>query len=265
MAADLHEQVETSSRNVAEFYDGLASSYDAMTGFEKRFGQEEAAFRQLVEQYSIRTALDAGCGTGFHSLILSRLGVRVTGVDVSSEMLEQAKNHARALGLNAQFVRSTFENLGENVSERFDGVFCLGNSLPHVLSREELQRTLGGFHRLLNPRGVLIIQMLNYDRIMTRRERVQSVKEESGTIFVRFYDFEDELLRFNILRLKRTHSGFIPELDSIALRPVVRGELSNLLAEAGFVEVNVHGSIALEEFDPQASKDLVVVATHGVD
>ena len=54
-----------------------------MTEFHKRFSNEQAVFNTIVEQYQLRTVLDAGCGTGFHSLILASLGVEVTAVDVS--------------------------------------------------------------------------------------------------------------------------------------------------------------------------------------
>lgn len=37
------------------------------------------------------TALDLGCGTGVHSFMLARLGLQVTGIDISPYMLEQAR------------------------------------------------------------------------------------------------------------------------------------------------------------------------------
>ncbi len=69
-------------REVASFYDWLAPDYDLMTGFEKRFAHEEPFFRILLGRQTITTAVDAGCGTGFHSLLLAQLGVSVTAVDV---------------------------------------------------------------------------------------------------------------------------------------------------------------------------------------
>jgi len=65
-------------RSIAKFYDLLAPDYDGMTGFADRFARETPAFQTLVRRYGIRQALDAGCGTGFHSILLSQLGVTVT-------------------------------------------------------------------------------------------------------------------------------------------------------------------------------------------
>ena len=55
---------------VTQFYDNLADDYDAMTGFEKRFVHERPFFNLLMQRYGITSALDAGAGTGFHSLLL---------------------------------------------------------------------------------------------------------------------------------------------------------------------------------------------------
>jgi hypothetical protein len=52
-----------------KFYDELDADYDEMTGFERRFSHERPFFRMLIERYNVSTALDAGCGTGFQSLL----------------------------------------------------------------------------------------------------------------------------------------------------------------------------------------------------
>jgi hypothetical protein len=99
---------------------------------------------------------------------------------------------------------------------------------------------------------------LNYDRILAKRERVQSVKETGGTTYVRFYDYEESLLRFNILRLTKQAGGIAHEMRSITLRPIVKGPLCGLLAEEGFVDAAPFGGLEKNEFVPDASTDLVV-------
>jgi ubiquinone/menaquinone biosynthesis C-methylase UbiE len=48
-------------------------------------------------------ALDVGCGTGFLSLLLAKLGHRVTGIDVAGAMLAMARSKADAYGLTVNF------------------------------------------------------------------------------------------------------------------------------------------------------------------
>lgn len=249
-----------SEKSVGEFYDSLSSEYDVMTGFAKRWSQEEATFRSLVDQFKIKTALDAGCGTGFHSLLLAKLGVDVTGVDVSADMIARAKAHAEEMKVAVQFVASTFDALGADISSPVDAVFCLGNSLPHLLSGEALLASLRSFAGVLKAGGTLFLQILNYDRIMKHRNRVQSVKEERDIMFVRFYDFESDHIRFNILKLQRTAQGIHHQLDSVRLRPILSLELCELMSAVGFQTINLYGNAKLEPFSQETSVDLLVVA-----
>ncbi len=52
--------------------------------------------------------LDAGCGPGFFSVLLSRAGHRVTGVDGSEGMLDHARENAARFGVSPELIRGDF-------------------------------------------------------------------------------------------------------------------------------------------------------------
>ena len=246
--------------SASQFYDKLATDYDTMTGFEKRFVHERPFFNMLLEKYSIRTALDAGAGTGFHSLLLAELGVEMTAVDVARKMLERVKTHAKQLHVKLDVVESSFQDLPDRVHRKFDAVLCMGNSLPHLSTHKDLEQSLKNFSTVLNPGGILFLQILNYDRILAKRERVQSVKEMGEVTFVRFYEFHRDHVIFNILKLKKENGQPVQELESVRLRPILKDEMMRGLQQAGFSEIHTHGSIMLDDFQEHSSKDLVVLA-----
>jgi glycine/sarcosine N-methyltransferase len=252
-----------SPKPVAEFYDWLAADYDRMTGFEKRFVQERPFFRLLVHRHEIRTAVDAGSGTGFHSLLLAQLGVNVTAVDVSGEMLSRLEQHAKALNVSVRVLQASFAELPGRVSPPVDAVFCLGNTLPHLLTSDALEKALRSFAAVLRPGGVIFLQILNFDRILRSRERVQSVKESDGEVFVRFYDYEEKLIRFNVLRLRKERESFRHELNSVVLRPLLARDVTETLARTGISGIRTFGGITLEPFAPDGSRDLVVIGSKG--
>ncbi len=247
-------------KSVSEFYDTLAPDYDSMTGFEKRFVQERPFFRLLVERYGVQTALDAGCGSGFHSLLLSELGVRVTAVDASAQMVRLTKTHARARDVNIETMVTSFEELGSVLKKKFGAVFVMGNSLPHLVKPGSLQRTLKNFYDLLLPDGIFFSQNLNYDRILARRDHIQNVKEVGDRTFVRSYEYDQDGILFNIVT--RTTSPAKPEEKSqaIRLKPLLQNDLVRMLTETGFADVKLYGGISMEPFNPEASKDLVALA-----
>jgi 2-polyprenyl-3-methyl-5-hydroxy-6-metoxy-1,4-benzoquinol methylase len=182
-------------------------------------------------------------------------------VDISQEMLHRLTSHAAELGVTIESVQSTFQELKTRVHKKFDAVFCLGNSLTHLLSIDELRQSLDNFAGLLHPQGILFLQNLNYDRIIAQRDRVQSVKETGATTFIRYYDYEKDVLRFNILKLERHDNTIDANIKSIMLRPLLKDELLCALSETGFTDTKVFGSISMDEFDLRNSKDTVVLAT----
>jgi SAM-dependent methyltransferase len=241
------------------FYNDLAADYDAITGFDRRFQREEPAFRSIIDSFGIRTALDAGCGTGFHALLLARLGVQVTAIDSSAAMVQRAMQHARDMNLVINVIESDFARLSDHVPAGFDAVFCLGNTLPHLLSSAEVIAALGQFHSILKPGGLLVLQTLNYDSILSLQKRIIGVTESGANTYVRFYDFLDDGLRFNILTISRAPAGISHSLRSILLCPVRSEELLGFLVTAGFESVQLYGSMKRESFE-ESSSDIVIFA-----
>ncbi len=257
------EQEPGSPLSVSDFYDALAPDYDTMTGFEKRFVHEKPFFRLFVEQYEIHKALDAGCGTGFHSLLLAQLGVEATAVDLSAAMIARVREHAKALNLRVNAVRSGFAEVNRVLKPGFDAVFVMGNSLAHLLTETELQTSLRSFASILKPRGILFLQNLNYDRILDSKERVQNVKEAGEKTFVRFYDYSSSLLTFNILTIEGKGEAVRQKIQSVQLNPVRSTAMKKLVSGSGFADVRLYGGITLEEYKPETSKDLVILARVG--
>jgi len=249
--------------NVPAFYDSLAPDYDEMTGFGKRFAHEKPFFRLLVENHRIATALDAGCGTGFHSLLLAQLGVRVTAVDVSEAMLDALERHGKEMDLNVRGVRSDFLLLKDAVAGPFDAVFCMGNTLPHLLTEPDIRTALEGFSSLIAPGGILFLQILNYDRILATGTRIQGAREKNGVTYVRFYDFHDSggAVLFNILRLEKKEEELMAGLITVPLLPLTSGQITGILEQCHYRQIKMFGSVAMDPFYPSLSKDIVILAT----
>ncbi len=246
--------------DITTFYDQLAPDYDQMTGFEARFVREGPPFKAVVEEHGIVTALDAGCGTGFHSLLLARLGVSVTAVDLSPVMLEKLSAHAAGEGLSIATVSASFQQLQPCLTTSFDGVFCMGNALAHLLTADDLRLALNNFSALLKPGGILVLQLLNFERILAQRPRILSVKTDGANVYTRYYEYEDSLIRFNMA--KSTEGNEQPDdVITTTLRPAMWKELSLLLGETGFESIKCFGSIAMTEYAPATSQDLVVLAS----
>jgi SAM-dependent methyltransferase len=243
-----------------EFYNYLGEDYDLMTRFDVRMKKDRPVFESLINAFGFKRALDAGCGSGFHSIVLSNLGLEVSGIDSSKKMIELAKSNAKRYQISANFIEADFTNFTKYINTRFDSIFCLGNSLAHLLNRDELDIAVGNFRQVLDPGGSLIIQLLNYAKILKQRQRIVGITEGGNKIFVRFYDFKEALIQFNILTIKREKSGFSHQWISTQLYPWRLEELKPSLRAHGFKQIQLFSDLARNEFDEASSQNLVVFA-----
>jgi len=105
-----------------EFFDGHAPDYMSNCFVTNTVAEVDFVIEILGIAPGARI-LDMGCGTGRHCVELAKRGYKVTGVDLSSGMLAQAKIAAEAAGVEVELIKS---NATEFSSEPvFDGAICL--------------------------------------------------------------------------------------------------------------------------------------------
>jgi len=250
-----------------EFYHNIAEVYDDMTRFEQRVEKERLTMQKWVQRYHIESAIDVACGTGLHAIILSQLGVRTVGTDISEEMLAKAKVNARraqqAIRRAQQaihWVQAPMQQLRQLTDGSYDAVFCLGNSIPHLLSKQDLCTTINNFYELLNPEGTAIIQLLNYKRVLTNKERIVGIHRMGNREYIRFYDFMRRKIRFNILVVTQDGDKISHFLSSTILCPYKKAELESALMDSGFCDLEFWGDMQFQPFQANTSANLVIVA-----
>jgi 2-polyprenyl-3-methyl-5-hydroxy-6-metoxy-1,4-benzoquinol methylase len=214
---------------------------------------------KLVQAHQLRSVLDVACGTGLHAIILARMGVRVVGTDISQAMLEKAKKNGQASGHDIQWIEAPMQALSTTIKGSFDAVICLGNSIPHILSGQDLETTLKGFHKLLRPEGILLFQLLNYDRILAKRERIVGIHRDGSHEYIRFYDFGKKTVKFNILTITDINHKMTHGISSTELYPYKKNELADALKKTGFTECKYFGNLDQDPFNAEMSQNLVIL------
>jgi glycine/sarcosine N-methyltransferase len=244
-------------------YDALAADYDRFVNWEGRLAHELPFFDRLFAGRDHLDVLDAACGTGHHAIALAGKGHQVVGTDLSVAMVEQARENAAAAGADVTFAMVGFGSLA-TLGKVFDAVLCLGNSLPHLLTGSAVDMALNDFATVLRPGGLLVIQNRNFDQVCNDRERFMGPQSHQAGddewVFVRFYDFDGDMITFNMIRLRRTHNGWAQDVESTGLRPIFRDDLLSRLAASGFGEAVCYGDYGGSAFDAGESGDLIVVA-----
>lgn len=114
------------------------------------------AFRDLPEIISRHvegtSALDFGCGTGRSTRFLKGLGFEVVGVDISANMIDQA----RKADPDGVYLLLPDGALAPVEGSTFDLVLA-AFPFDNIPGRENRARILGGLSRLLSPKGRIVI------------------------------------------------------------------------------------------------------------
>ncbi len=107
------------------------------------------------------TVLVAGTGAGGEALHLARAGYRVTGVDFSPAMVEEARENARAAGLEIEFLEADIVTL-DLAERKFEAIYATPLVYSFIARRE---RRLAALRRLgchLEGRGLVIFSAALY-------------------------------------------------------------------------------------------------------
>ena len=142
-----------------ESYESLAFSYDALTqdvGYEKRADFIEKLFTRA--KLPEHTGLDLACGTGTMTKLFTERGYELIGVDISEEMLMEAREKAQNIrGVSPLFLHQSMPEL--DLYGTVDACICCLDSLNYLTDPRDVQRTFERLHLFIAPGGVLIFDV----------------------------------------------------------------------------------------------------------
>jgi SAM-dependent methyltransferase len=121
-------------------------------------GEPQPAIVQLERAGLIRgKVLDVGCGTGEHTIMLTRLGYDVLGIDFAPQAVEQARRNAEAEGVDARLEVADAMNLGD--SPLYDTI--VDSALFHIFDDADRPKYVASLHGACLPGGVVHILALS--------------------------------------------------------------------------------------------------------
>ena len=208
------------------------------------FTRTEVDFiRTMLQLAPDAKLLDGPCGGGRHSIPLAAAGYRMTGVDVSAGFLAAAKRSADQQKLGIRWLESSMAKV--SFDQEFDGALCFGNSFGYdddVGNRA----FLAAIFRSLKPGARFV---LDYPTVLECRvPKFQSRNwMQTGDV----YFLEDENYNPATGRID-TEYTFIQN-GAVAKRKATHRcytfrQISEILAEIGFIDQQAYGTLAGEPF-----------------
>lgn len=191
--------------------------------------------------------LDIGCGIGTLSLELSNYYNNVLGIDMDAEMIHVASKKTENISKNIDFKQiSMLEMVPFIKKNSLEGIICFGNTLVHLNSLDEIADFLQQSKTVLKSKGKLLLQIVNYDKILGKNIKQLPIIENDEIIFERNYEYRksENKIDFNTRLTVKSTQQIIE--NSIELLPVLKNELAILLHNAGFNTCNYYGNFNQE-------------------
>jgi glycine/sarcosine N-methyltransferase len=195
--------------------------------------------------------LDLGCATGGVDFALAELGYRVHGVDLEPALVARAA---------ARLEREPSPKLGFAIGDMlalpapaqpYDGVICLGNTLVHLMERADRAAALRGMAAQVGSDGRLVLQIVNYDRVLAQAVASLPLLDTDTVRFERRYTgLSAERLTFEA-DLTVKGSGRVLSVAQ-PLVPLTRAQLDTELRDAGWLPQGWFGSYRGEPWSPDS-------------
>ena len=216
-------------------------------------GEQALAAARLAGCPDDGELLDAPCGFGRHAIPLARAGFRVTGVDRSTVLLDEARRRAGGERW-PKFVNADYRELPFKDAS-FDAALNLYTSLGY-LGDEEDTRALASIRRVLREGGRLVIETMHRDRL------VQMVSDRhwrlmgEGRLLLEQSTFDPAS---GVAQTTQTliDGGGQRESRTFSVRVYTATELLAMLERAGFSEAKAYGTF---EGDPFTLDTRLVIA-----
>ncbi len=164
---------------------------------DKDYEKEALHIAEVLNKYGngkIKKVLNLGCGTGRHDHILAQMGYKMTGVDISEEMVKIAREVKRGEVkserkdgslLTAHFLQGDIRNI--ILEESFDAVISMFHVMSYQNSDEDMMAVFNNVYRHLNENGIFLFDCWYGPAVLAERPEKRVKKVENDELLVTRY------------------------------------------------------------------------------
>ena len=195
-----------------------------------------------LEGCETETICELACGTCSITSRLEARGYRMTGVDISADMINIAKKKTR-------YAKYICENMARySPEEKFGAYLCMIDGINYVLAPKLAERVFRNVREHLEPGGVFIFDVSSRYKLRNIIGNETFIHSEYDVFYswqnryIERHNISDMLLNFFVRRGERYERFEERHLQ----RAYTERELRALLSRAGFTDVRCFGELTFE-------------------
>jgi SAM-dependent methyltransferase len=209
--------------------------YDSFYDYEMECDNLERLFSKFLKEHP-KSILDIGCGTGSHAMELARRGYHVTGIDISSVMIKEAKRKAKEASLDCEFFIMDMREL--DFDFHFDCAICMFGSFDYLTTKRDLHKFLRKLGKVLLEDSIFVFEFWNFNAAQPEFRTWLKVKDENVNLIRLAESKLNKNTRINTLSMEFFIFGEDEKVESFSedhrLRCYTASEIKSLLSDYGF-------------------------------
>lgn len=238
-----------------EVFKDYAYYYNSFYKDKDYFAEAKTVDRLLKKHNSrVETIINFGCGTGKHDIELTRLGYHCTGIDMSSLMINIAKENSALNDTGIEFEAADIRNY--EPKKKYDAVISLFHVISYQNSNQDVLSAFRSARKALTPGGYFLFDAWYGPGVLSDKPsvRVKEITDETNQL-IRIarpvmHDKENIVdVNYEVLIINRKSSKTQIINETHNMRYFFRPELEILLSEAGFQLIENIDCRTLKETD----------------
>lgn len=218
-------------------FENYGKTYDSESFTQGTMGECDFIEQELDFNKSLKI-LDVGCGTGRHTIELTKRGYKITGIDLSESMLQKAREKAKSFNLDIEFQKHDARNLPINKDYDVAIMLCEGG-FPLMETDEMNFEILKNVSKSLKDECRFIFTTLNgLFPLFHSVEKFMTDNSENDNATYRSNTFDLMTLRDHNITEITDDSGNKKTLDCNE-RYYVPSEITWLLKSLGFKKIEI--------------------------
>ena len=227
-------------------YKNLAASYDRLTN-DVDYEATVEFYMEILRREGItpRTVVDLACGTGSVTEILARKGYRVTGVDMSEEMLTEAAMKTMDMEQPPMYSCQLLQNL--RLPRGVDMAVCALDSLDYILDPADCKEAIRRVYKALNPGGIFIFDVNTPEKLRAMDDQV-FLDEDDDVYCVWRGEFDEEtnICSYGMDLFQREGNMWYRSFEEHREYAYSQEQLTGFLKDAGFTHIEVYADRLFE-------------------
>lgn len=194
-----------------------------------------------LEKYPLATGIDIGCGGGWFTRAFQKHGYQMTGMDISSQMLDYAQETALLKGIRSEYILGDIT--AKKPQKKFDFATAI-NDCVNYIPKEKLAKAFKNIHGALKTGGVFLFDISSRRKFEEKIANTVCADDREDITYLAFNKQSGDEVTMEVTLFAKRSDGAFDRLDETHLQYIYdEEEIISALKESGFELISVEGHL----------------------